>query len=227
MSAITALTAQNTSGVSGIAAISAAFVAEQIDTTVEDIPPDAVKTGMLASREIVEIVAGAAQRHRFPNLVVDPVVVATTGAILVEQEAVQSVLDLLVPLAAVLTPNAAEAAALLARSVSTPSEQVDAARALVEEHGATAVLVKGGDIPGDEIADVYFAGGEPRVFRQQRIATSNTHGSGCVLASAIAAYLARGEDQEMAIERARAFVLRAIERAPDLGRGRGPLNLFV
>lgn len=225
-SAITALTAQNTRGVAGIHPVDAEFVRLQIDTTVEDIPPDAVKTGMLADAAIVEVVADAAERHRFPFLVVDPVMVATTGARLLDAGAVDAIRDRLLPLATLLTPNAPEAAVLLDRAVENAADQELAARALVEELGARAVLVKGGDLEGDVLTDAYYDGERLEVFREERIATTSTHGSGCALASAIAAYLARGQPLDAAVAAARVWVRRGIERAPSLGRGRGPLDLF-
>ena len=233
-SAITALTAQNTRGVAGIHPVDAAFVRLQIDTTVEDIPPDAVKTGMLGDASIVEVVADAAERHAFPFLVVDPVMVATTGARLLEEDAVDVVRDRLLPIATLVTPNAPEAAVLLGREVVTADDQEAAARALVDELGARAALVKGGDLEGDVLTDVLYDGERLEVFRDARIRTTSTHGSGCALASAIAAHLAHGDaaaessDDALvaAVAAARAWVRRGIEIAPPLGHGRGPLDLF-
>jgi len=226
-SAITALTAQNTEGVTGILPVDPRFVARQIDTTVLDLRPAAVKTGMLANRGIVEVVADAARRHGFPILVVDPVIVATTGALLLEEEAVDAVRSLLVPRASIVTPNAPEAAALLDRPVESPDDQADAARRLVGELGAAAALVKGGDLAGETVVDAFFDGATMERFSGPRIETTSTHGSGCALASAIAARLARGDGLPAAVRGSRAWVRRAIETAPDLGRGRGPLNLFI
>jgi hydroxymethylpyrimidine/phosphomethylpyrimidine kinase len=244
-SAITALTAQSTRGVTGIFPVDAAFVALQIDTTVEDIPPDAVKTGMLADAAIVKVVAAAAARHRFPIFVVDPVMVATTGARLLEADAVDAVRTRLLPIATLVTPNAPEAAVLLGRPVETADDQVAAARALVDELGARAVLVKGGDLEGETLTDVFYDGERIEIFREPRIPTTSTHGSGCALASAIAAYLAlgatagapggiappagappSGDTLAVAVASARAWVRRGIEGAPPLGHGRGPLDLF-
>jgi len=225
-SAITALTAQNTEGVTGIFPVNPGFVARQIDTTVLDLPPAAVKTGMLANRGIVDVVVDAARRHGFPIFVVDPVIVATTGALLLEEEAVEAVRSLLVPRASIVTPNAPEAAALLDRPVESPDDQADAARRLVRELGAAAALVKGGDLTGEEVVDVLFDGTTLERFSSPRIETTSTHGSGCALASAIAARLARGDELPAAVRGSRAWVRRAIETAPDLGRGHGPLNLF-
>ncbi|MGH7570225.1 MAG: bifunctional hydroxymethylpyrimidine kinase/phosphomethylpyrimidine kinase [Gemmatimonadota bacterium] len=225
-SAITALTAQNTEGVSGIFPIDPEFVAEQIATTVRDIPPDAVKTGMLASRAVVTAVVEAVDRHRFPALIVDPVMVATTGALLLEPDAVEAVRSWLIPRATLVTPNAPEAGTLLGRTIESPAQLASAARVLVEDLGARAVLVKGGDLPGDELLDVFYDGGRIELFRSPRIETTSTHGSGCALASAIAAYFARGNGLLEAVRLARRWVREAIENAPPLGHGRGPLDLF-
>lgn len=225
-SAIAALTAQNTRGVTGILPVDAAFVALQIDTTVEDIPPDAVKTGMLADASIVDVVADAAARHRFPAFVVDPVMVATSGARLLEPDAVDAVRERLLPIATLVTPNAPEAAVLLGRAVETAGDQEAAARALVDELGARAALVKGGDLEGETLTDVLYDGERVQIFHDARIVTTSTHGSGCALASAIAAFLARGEALPAAVAHARAWVRRGIETAPQLGHGRGPLDLF-
>jgi len=225
-STITALTAQNTEGVAGIFPVDPAFVALQIDTTVRDIPPHAVKTGMLANGAIVDVVGAAIDRHAFPALVVDPVMVSTTGSLLLEREAVDAVRALLLPRATIVTPNAPEAAELLGEPVTGPPEQEAAARALVGDFGAGAALVKGGDLEGEVVVDVYWDGTRLEVFAGPRIATTSTHGSGCALASAIAARLARGEVLFDAVAFAREWVRRAIERAPGLGRGRGPLDLF-
>jgi hydroxymethylpyrimidine/phosphomethylpyrimidine kinase len=226
MSAITALTAQNTEGVTGILPIDAGFVTQQVATTVRDIPPDAVKTGMLANRAIVAAVAEAADRHRFRALIVDPVMVATTGALLLEPDAVDAVRERLLPRATLVTPNAPEAGTLLGRAVESTDRLASAARVLVEELGARAVLVKGGDLPGNELLDVFYDGERIELFRSPRIGTTSTHGSGCALASAVAAYVARGSGLLEAVRGARRWVRRGIETAPPLGHGRGPLNLF-
>lgn len=225
-SAITALTAQSTTGVTGIVAVDPAFVVEQIETTVADLPPDAVKTGMLANAAIVEAVAEAADRHAWERFVVDPVMVATTGALLLEEDAVAALRGRLIPRATIATPNGPEAAALLGRAVETPDDQEAAARAIVEELGAGAALVKGGDLEGAEVVDVLWDGATVRRFADPRIETTSTHGSGCALASAIAARLARGAGLVEAVEGARAWVRAGIESAPPLGGGRGPLDLF-
>ena len=225
-SAITALTAQNTEGVTGIFPVDPAFVAEQIATTVTDIPPDAVKTGMLATRSIVAAVAEAADRHAFRALIVDPVMVATTGALLLEKDAVEAIRKWLLPRATLVTPNAPEAATLLGWTIRESSQLPSAARVLVEDMDVRAVLVKGGDLPGAELLDVFYDGERIELFRSSRIETTSTHGSGCALSSAIAAHVARGSEILDAVRKAREWVRRGIREAPPLGRGRGPLDLF-
>jgi hydroxymethylpyrimidine/phosphomethylpyrimidine kinase len=227
MSALTAVTAQNTQGVVGVEALSADFVAAQIDAAVSDIPPDAVKTGMLANRSIVEVVVEAADRYRWNALVVDPVMVATTGVRLINQDAVDVLRDKLLPRATIVTPNAPEAAVLLEATIADETALEVAADAIIDRLGAKAVLVKGGDLEGDHVVDVYCDGRRREVFREPRIATSSTHGSGCALASAIAARLALGQSLESAVRGARHWVRQAIERAPGLGSGRGPLDLLT
>lgn len=226
MSAITALTAQNTEEVTGIFPVDAAFVAEQIATSVADIPPDAVKTGMLANRSIVAAVAEAVDRYAFPALIVDPVMVATTGALLLEEDAIEGIRRWLLPRATLVTPNVPEVAKLLGWTIREPSQLASAARVLVEDLDARAALVKGGDLPGDELLDVFYDGERIELFRSPRIETTSTHGSGCALSSAIAAYVARGSEILDAVRRAREWVQRGIREAPPLGRGRGPLDLF-
>ena len=157
---------------------------------------------------------------------VDPVMVSTTGALLLEEDAVEAVRDRLVRRATIVTPNGPEAAELLERPVETPEDQEAAARSIVEELGASAALVKGGDLEGEEVVDVLYDGVEWRRFAEPRIETTSTHGSGCALASAIAAFLARGEALRDAVANARAWVRAGIENAPPIGRGRGPLDLF-
>ena len=219
-SAITALTAQNTRGVAGIHPVDAAFVRLQIDTTVEDIPPDAVKTGMLGDASIVEVVADAAVRHRFPILIVDPVMVATTGARLLEEDAIDIVRERLLPIATLVTPNAPEAAVMLGREVVTADDQQAAARALVDGLGARAALVKGGDLEGDELTDVLYDGERLEVFRDARIRTTSTPRIG-VRAGERDRRTARPRDASAessgdalvaAVAAARAWVRRGIER---------------
>lgn len=227
MSAITAVTAQNTQGVVNVTPLAADFVAAQIHATVSDIPPDAVKTGMLANRSIVEVVVETADRYDWDALVVDPVMVATTGSRLIDQDAVDVLRRELLPRATVVTPNVLEAGVLLNTTIADETALEMAADALLDQVGVKAVLVKGGDLEGDHVVDVYCDDRNREVFREPRIESINTHGSGCALASAIAARLALGQPLENAVLGARQWVRQAIERAPGLGSGRGPLDLLA
>jgi hydroxymethylpyrimidine/phosphomethylpyrimidine kinase len=227
MSAITAVTAQNTQGVVGVETLSVDFVAAQIHAAASDIPPDAVKTGMLANRSIVEVVVKAADQYGWDVLVVDPVMIATTGSRLIDHDAVDVLCRELLPRATIVTPNAPEAGALLNTTITDETTLEMAADAIIDQLGAQAVLVKGGDLEGDQVVDVYCDGTSREVFRAPRIATTSTHGSGCALASAIAARLALGQPLETAVRGARHWVRQAIERAPGLGSGRGPLDLLT
>lgn len=225
-SAITALTAQSTTGVSGIHAVPAEFVRAQIDAVMTDIGADAAKTGMLANRDIVLAVAAAVREHAIPNLVVDPVLLAQSGAALLEEDARAALRDRLVPLACLVTPNAPEASALLGIEVSSVADLREAARRFVAA-GARAVLVKGGHLGGDESVDVFHDGRGFEELRAPRIATPHTHGTGCTLSAAIAAGLARGHDLADAVRRAKRFVTGAIERGLAIGRGCGPVNVLA
>jgi hydroxymethylpyrimidine kinase/phosphomethylpyrimidine kinase len=223
MAALTALTAQNTTEVTGIHEVPADFVALQIDTVFADITPDAVKTGMLANAEIIRVVAAKAREHSFRNLVVDPVIVAKTGDRLLREDAVTALRGELIPAAHVLTPNLPEAGDILGRGIRDVDGMRDAARQ-IHALGAANVVVKGGHLPGDVVTDILFDGAEFREFTSARVQTKNTHGTGCTFASAIAAYLARGEPVSEAVRKAKDYVTEAIVRAYDVGHGRGPVN---
>lgn len=223
MAVITALTAQNTVGVTGVHAVPPDFIALQIDTVVNDIPPDAVKTGMLASAEIVRVVAGKAREHNLRNLVVDPVMVAKSGDSLLADDAVRAMREDLVPLATVVTPNLPEAAALLGRPVKTLDEMREAARA-IHAIGATNVVVKGGHLEGDTVVDMLFDGKSLHEFSGPRVQTPNTHGTGCTFASAIAAYLALGDGVQEAVRKAKDYLAGALQHAYDTGKGHGSVN---
>ncbi|HEV8264512.1 MAG TPA: bifunctional hydroxymethylpyrimidine kinase/phosphomethylpyrimidine kinase [Gemmatimonadales bacterium] len=225
-SVITAVTAQNTVGVRAWEALPAALVARQIDALADDLPPQAVKSGMLGATELVDIVAAGIARHRFPHYVLDPVMVATSGDRLLAPEAEALIARRLVPLAALVTPNIDEAAILVQEEVRTPAGMEQAGRALVKL-GARAALVKGGHLAGDEVIDVLVADGAVRRFTRPRLDTTSTHGTGCTLSAAVAAGLALGRPLEPAVRDALDFVHRAIAAAPGLGRGHGPLNHFV
>lgn len=226
MTAITALTAQNTQGVRGIHGVPPPFLAAQIDAVVEDIGVDAVKIGMLHAPEIVQVVADAIRRHRLPYVVLDPVMVATSGDRLIAEETVGVLVRELFPLATVVTPNLDEAGLLLGRAINA-EEQLDAAAADLLKLGAHAALLKGGHLPGEHVVDVLaLPGGGLHRLASARIATHNGHGTGCTLSSAIAAHLALGHALPQAVEKARAYILGAIAAGADVhtGRGHGPLN---
>lgn len=223
--AITALTAQNTEGVQGILPVSPDFVKKQIASVLSDIGADAVKTGMLLDHGVIEAAADAIEAGA-PNaaLVVDPVMIASTGARLLDPRAFDALERRLIARAAVVTPNAPEAEALTGERITDIDGMRRAADALLRT-GAKAVMVKGGHLPGEVLRDlVVSADGESFVLEAKRIATRHTHGTGCTLASAIAVGLAQGMALRPAIERAHAFVQEAIRTAPGLGRGHGPLN---
>lgn len=223
MSALTALTAQNTVGVTSIHEVPADFVVEQIDAVVTDIGVDAAKTGMLASAEIVSAVAKAARTHAIPNLVVDPVFVSKHRNRLLAEDAVDALREDLFPVATVITPNLFEAGALLDGQIETLNEMRDAAERLAS-FGPRAVLVKGGHLPGDVATDVLWHEGTVTEIDGPRFDTEDTHGTGCTLSAAIAAYLARGADLVTAVKEAKRFVGGAIERGLRIGRGYGPVN---
>jgi hydroxymethylpyrimidine/phosphomethylpyrimidine kinase len=226
-SAITAITVQNTLGVSAVHPVPLDIVDGQITAVCDDLAPSACKTGMLATRELVGVVAAAIRRHDLPHLVLDPVMVATSGDRLLDEDAQGAILSELVPLATLVTPNLDEAAILAGFEVVDVETMRCAARTLVAA-GASAALVKGGHLGGTgELTDVYFDGTEVREFRRRRLDTRSTHGTGCTLSAAVAALLARGCGLGTAVEHALDYVHRAIAQAPRLGRGSGPLNHFV
>lgn len=225
-SVITALTAQNTLGVSGVHAVPAGFVRAQLDAVVTDLRPAALKTGMLATAEIVEAVADGIEAHGLAGLVVDPVMIATSGDRLLDAGAERAIVERLLPRVALVTPNLDEATLLVGRPVDTVADMEHAARVLVER-GARAALVKGGHLAGDEVVDVLFDGESLAQWRRPRVATRAGHGTGCTLSAAIAAGLAHGRTLHAAVEDGLDFVHRAIEQAPNLGSGSGPLNHFV
>ena len=226
MTAITAITAQNTQGVRAIHGVPPDMLQAQIDAVVEDIGVDAVKIGMLHAPEVVQVVADAIRRHHLPHVVLDPVMVATSGDRLTTEQTVQVLVRELFPLAEVVTPNLDEAALLLGRPLGGVDALDDAARDLLAL-GARAVLLKGGHLPGNEVVDVLaLPGGTLHHLRSPRIATHNGHGTGCTLSSAIAAHLALGHVLPEAVALARAYILGAIQAgaAVRTGKGHGPLN---
>jgi hydroxymethylpyrimidine/phosphomethylpyrimidine kinase len=225
-SVITAVTAQNTVGVRDWAALPVALVLGQLDAVAEDLPPAAVKTGMLGSAELVLAVADALQRHRLPNYVLDPVMVATSGDRLLHADAEQVIARRLVPIATLVTPNLDEARILVGEEIATAEQMERAARALLKM-GAKGALVKGGHLEGEVVVDVFATEGEVRRFTRLKLPTTSTHGTGCTLSAAVAAGLALGRPLARAVADALDFVHRAIATAPGLGKGHGPLNHFV
>jgi hydroxymethylpyrimidine/phosphomethylpyrimidine kinase len=222
-SAITAITAQNTIGVRAIHDVPAAVVAAQIDAVLDDIGADAAKTGMLSSPEIIETVADRLRAHAVVALVVDPVMVSKSGDRLLREDAVRALRELLLPLAAVVTPNAPEATVLSGIDVVDAASAREAAR-LIHDLGPALVVVKGGHLEGDTSDDVVFDGRTFDTLSGRRVVTRHTHGTGCTFSAAIAACLARGLSPLEAVREARAYLQGAIEHAEPLGGGHGPVN---
>ena len=222
MSAVTALTAQNTTGVYGILESTPEFLASQLDCIFTDIFPDAVKTGMVSSTGLIEVIADKLKQYKAQNIVVDPVMVATSGSRLISQEAVDALKELLLPLATVLTPNIPEAEVLSGLTISGPADMEKAAQAIGETYGC-AVLCKGGHDLNDA-NDLLWRNGTCKWFHGRRIDNPNTHGTGCTLSSAIASNLAKGYDLDTAVERAKAYLSGALAAMLDLGAGQGPMD---
>jgi hydroxymethylpyrimidine/phosphomethylpyrimidine kinase len=224
-SAITAITAQNTLGVHAVHPVPLAHVRAQIDAVVTDLRPAALKTGMLATLALVETVAAAIREHGLRHYVLDPVMVATSGDRLLAEEAVAALVQDLLPLADVVTPNVHETRILSGVPISDVDDMRLAGDRILEL-GVSAVLIKGGHLDGEAV-DLLMDGGVERIWRRPRIDTVHTHGTGCTLSAAIAAGLARGDELADAVDRAVRYVSRAIEAAPGLGSGHGPVNHFV
>lgn len=225
-SAVTALTAQNTRGVAAVHAVPPEMVRAQIHAVATDLAPSASKTGMLATLGIVRAVAASIRAEKLNNVVVDPVMVATSGDRLLDRDAEGGIVDELLPLCTLVTPNLDEAALMAEFPIQAEDAMERAARLLVER-GARAALVKGGHLAGDTVTDLLFDGREVRLWRRPRLATRSTHGTGCTLSAAIAAGLALGRPLVTAVEDGLDFVHRAMIAAPGLGAGNGPLNHFV
>ena len=222
MTAITALTAQNTTGVRAIQEVSPAFLKAQIDAVFEDIFPDAVKIGMVASSDLIKVIAERLRFYEPGNIVVDPVMVATSGSSLMKTDAVQTLCQELLPLAAVVTPNIPEAQILAEQEITDENDMLAAAKAIGDRYGC-AVLLKGGHSVSDA-NDLLYVDDEFLWFYGKRIHNPNTHGTGCTLSSAIAANLAKGYGLEAAVERAKAYISGALAAMLDLGHGSGPMN---
>jgi len=223
-SVITAVTAQNTRGVRAVHPVPPENIAAQLAALAEDLPPDAFKTGMLGTAAAIGTVADAIIRYDFANYVLDPVMVASSGDRLLAGDAERQLLARLVPLATLVTPNLAEAAALAGFPVGDPAAMARAGDKLLEA-GAGAVLVKGGHLAGDELVDLLVTPSGRREFPSRRIVTRSTHGTGCTLSAAITARLALGDSVERSVAAGLDYVRRAIASAPGLGSGHGPLGV--
>lgn len=224
MSAVTALTAQNTTGVTGIFEVTPEFLAQQIDAVFTDIPPDAVKIGMVSSSELMKVIAEKLKEYGAKNIVVDPVMVSTAGSRLMKEEALETLKSGLIPLAAVITPNIPEAEILSGMNIQNAEDMTAAAKQTGDKFGC-AVLLKGGHSVNDADDLLYnYNSGSCKWFRGKRINNPNTHGTGCTLSSAIAANLAKGCDLETAVECAKEYVSGALGAMLNLGKGSGPMN---
>ena len=222
MSAITALTAQNTTGVRAIQESTPEFLAQQIDAVFEDIYPDAVKIGMVSSSELIRVIADRLRVYKAKNVVVDPVMVATSGSALMKTDAVQTLVDELLPLAALVTPNIPEAQVLSGLTIASKEDMVAAAKKISADCHC-AVLLKGGHSINDA-NDLLYTGGESVWFTGKRINNPNTHGTGCTLSSAIAANLAKGYSLSDSVQRAKDYISGALAAMLDLGQGSGPMD---
>lgn len=222
-SAIVAVTAQNTTGVRAVHPVPGDVIVAQLDAIADDLPPQALKTGMLADASTVELVATFLRRHRWSPFVLDPVMVSTSGDRLQDDDAANSLTQSLLPLATLVTPNSEEASRLTGIDVRDEATMMEAGRSLIEA-GAGAALITGGHLAGDTMIDVLVGPDWTRRYTNPRIDTLSTHGTGCTLSAAITASLALGADIPTAVERAIDFVHRAIASAPGLGSGHGPLN---
>lgn len=221
MSAVTALTAQNTTGVKAIQESTPDFLKQQIDAVFEDIYPDSVKIGMVSSCELIRVIADRLKYYDAKNVVVDPVMVATSGSALMKTDAVKTLVAELLPLAAVVTPNIPEAQVLSGLTIETKEDMIEAAKAIGNSYGC-AVLLKGGHSINDA-NDLLYANGESVWFEGKRINNPNTHGTGCTLSSAIASNLAKGFSLAQSVRRAKDYISGALAAMLDLGKGAGPM----
>lgn len=224
MSVITALTAQNTFKVSAIFPSSPDFVRAQIDAIFEDIHPDATKTGMLFSKEIIETVAERLSYYKVKNLVIDPVMVAKSGARLLKEDAIEALIEKLLPIALIVTPNLPEAEIIAGLTIKNEEEIIEAGKKILKK-GPKWVLMKGGHLEGSsEVPDILISEEKIYKFTGKRVNTKNTHGTGCTISSAITALLASGLEVPDAVCIAKKYIYKAIKDAPDLGHGHGPLR---
>ena len=224
-SAVTTITAQNTLAVTNVLEMPTSLIEDQIDAIVSDIGADAVKTGMLSSHAIIETVSESLSRHNLTPVVIDPVMVATSGNPLLREDAVEAMRNVMVPMASVVTPNSREAQVLTGIEIGSVDDLKAAARMLVEELGAQNAVVKGGHLEGPA-TDILYDGSDFFTYTSERFDTTSTHGTGCTLASAIAAGLAKGLDVPSAVGEAKEYVTAAIRTSFPMGQGHGPLNHF-
>lgn len=222
MTAITALTAQNTTGVTGIMEVTTEFLAQQLDSIFTDIRPDAVKIGMVSSSALIHVIAEKLKEYKAENIVVDPVMVATSGSKLISDDAIETLKTCLMPLSSILTPNIPEAEVLAEMKVETEEEMILAAKKISETFHC-AVLCKGGHQLNDA-NDLLYRDGEYKWFHGKRIQNPNTHGTGCTLSSAIASNLAKGYSMDESVKRAKDYISEALEAMLDLGKGSGPMK---
>ena len=222
MSAITALTAQNTTGVTGIMEVSPEFLENQLDAVITDIRPDAVKIGMVSSEKLIKTISKKLKEYNAENIVVDPVMVATSGSRLISENAIETLKTQLLPMAAVITPNIPEAEVLAEMEIRSEKDMVEAAKKINEMYHC-AVLCKGGHSLNDA-NDLLYQNGKATWFRGKRINNPNTHGTGCTLSSAIASNLAKGYSLEESIHRAKEYISGALAAMLDLGKGSGPMD---
>lgn len=222
MTAITALTAQNTTGVTGIMEVTPEFLAQQLDCIFTDIRPDAVKIGMVSSSALIHVIAEKLKEYKAENIVVDPVMVATSGSKLISDDAIETLKTCLMPLSSILTPNIPEAEVLSGMKVETEAEMILAAKKISETFHC-AVLCKGGHQLNDA-NDLLYREGEYKWFHGKRIQNPNTHGTGCTLSSAIASNLAKGYSMDESVKRAKDYISEALEAMLDLGKGSGPMK---
>lgn len=225
MSALTAVTVQNTQGVTGVQDMMPEIISGQINSVFEDIEINAIKIGMLSSVETIKIVSETLKDKDLPQVVLDPVMISKSGFLLIADDAIDSMKELLFPLASIVTPNTHEASRLTGIEINTIDDMKKACEEIIKT-GCKSVLVKGGHLEGEECVDVLFDGKEFRYFTEKRINTKNTHGTGCTLSSAIAANLAKGHDLFKSVENSKEYITGAIENSLEIGHGCGPTHHF-
>lgn len=225
MSVITSLTAQNTTGVYAIEDCSVDFIKKQLDCVFTDIYPDAIKIGMVASSEIMHAIAEKLVEHKATNIVLDPVMVSTSGSPLIKEDSIQTLKEVLMPLATLITPNLHEAEILCGKKMHTADEMIEGAKSIAEFYKG-AILIKGGHLEGNA-NDLLYKDGEAVWFKGEKIDNDNTHGTGCTLSSAIASHLALGHDEKDSVKGSKAYITKALKAMLDLGKGDGPLNHYA